>query len=402
MTVAQRRGLFWGLLLAALVAALAFAFRPQPVLVDLAEIKRGRLAVTVDEEGETRVRDVFVLGAPVAGRARRIEAEAGDLVKEGLTVLAQIEPIDPAFLDVRSQAQAEAAVKAAEAALALAKAELEKTQAEFKFTVTEIERARTLITKETISEAYLDKVEMAYATGKAAVETAKASLQMRSFELDRARAQLVSPVDTQALHGTCECVPITAPVSGRVLRVLHESAGVVAAGEPLVEIGDPADLEIVADLLSADAVTVEPGQSVVIEEWGGPEPLNGRVRRVEPYGFTKVSALGIEEQRVNVMIDLTDPPASWSRLGHGYRVEVRILLWEGEDVLKLPTSALFNAGDSWAVFADVDGRARQRRVEVGRQNGLEAEVIDGLAAGERVVLHPSDRVFDGVRVQARH
>ena len=402
MTVAQRRGLFWGLLLAALVAALAFAFRPQPVLVDLAEIKRGRLAVTVDEEGETRVRDVFVLGAPVAGRARRIEAEAGDLVKEGLTVLAQIEPIDPAFLDVRSQAQAEAAVKAAEAALALAKAELEKTQAEFKFTVTEIERARTLITKETISEAYLDKVEMAYATGKAAVETAKASLQMRSFELDRARAQLVSPIDTQAQHGMCECVPITAPVSGQVLRVLHESAGVVAAGEPLLEIGDPADLEIVADLLSADAVTVEPGQSVVIEEWGGPEPLNGRVRRVEPYGFTKVSALGIEEQRVNVMIDLTDPPARWARLGHGYRVEVRILLWEGEDVLKLPTSALFRVGDSWAVFAEVDGRARQRRVEVGRQNGLEAEVIDGLAAGEGVVLHPSDRVFDGVRIKARN
>ncbi len=402
MTVGQRRGLFWGLLLAALLAALAFAFWPQPVLVDLAEIGRGRLAVTVDEEGETRVRDVFVLGAPVAGRARRIEAEAGDLVKAGLTVLAQIEPIDPAFLDVRSQAEAEAAVKAAEAALALAKAELEKAQAEYEFTLTEIERARTLITKQTISEAYLDKVEMAYATGRATVETAKATLQMRSFELDQARAQLVSPVETQALHGTCECVPITAPVSGQVLRVLHESAGVVAAGEPLVEIGDPGDLEIVSDLLSADAVTVEPGQSVVIEEWGGPEPLNGRVRRVEPYGFTKVSALGIEEQRVNVIIDLTDPPARWSRLGHGYRVEVRILLWEGEDVLKLPTSALFRVGDRWAVFADVDGRARQRLVEVGRQNGLEAEIIDGLAAGERVVLQPSDRVFEGVRIQARH
>ena len=402
MTVGQRRGLFWGLLLAALLAALAFAFWPQPVLVDLAEIGRGRLAVTVDEVGETRVRDVFVLGAPVAGRARRIEAEAGDLVKAGLTVLAQIEPIDPAFLDVRSQAEAEAAVKAAEAALALAKAELEKAQAEYEFTLTEIERARTLITKQTISEAYLDKVEMAYATGRATVETAKATLQMRSFELDQARAQLVSPVETQALHGTCECVPITAPVSGQVLRVLHESAGVVAAGEPLVEIGDPGDLEIVSDLLSADAVTVEPGQSVVIEEWGGPEPLNGRVRRVEPYGFTKVSALGIEEQRVNVIIDLTDPPARWSRLGHGYRVEVRILLWEGEDVLKLPTSALFRVGDRWAVFADVDGRARQRLVEVGRQNGLEAEIIDGLAAGERVVLQPSDRVFEGVRIQARH
>jgi len=199
----------------------------------------------------------------------------------------------------------------------------------------------------------------------------------------------------------CDCVSVYAPITGTVLRVLQKSEGVVTASTPLVEVGDPRELEIVVDLLSADAVRVQAGQRVYIEGWGEPEPLNGVVQRVEPFGFTKISALGIEEQRVNVIIDFTDPPEKWQRLGHGYRVEPRIVLWEADDVLKIPLPALFRDGDGWAVFAEQRGRAVLRRVEIGRDNGLEAEVVKGLEPGEHVVLHPSDRVSEGVRLEAR-
>jgi HlyD family secretion protein len=211
----------------------------------------------------------------------------------------------------------------------------------------------------------------------------------------------VSPLVAEDPHGHCECIPIRAPVSGRLLRLVRESEGVVQAGEPLAEIGDPTDLEIVVDVLSADAVKIEPGQSVVIEEWGGAAPLAGRVRRVEPFGFTKVSALGIEEQRVNVVIDLTSPPETWRRLGHGYRVEARILLWEADAVLALPQSSLFRNGDGWGVFVIENGEARTRPVELGHRTGLRAEITSGLEPGETVVRFPNDRVADGVRVAAR-
>ena len=396
-----RRLLLWGVLSLMLLAGLAYAFWPQAVPVDFATVARGQLIVTVDEEGETRVKDVFVLSAPVGGRARRIEAEVGDPVAAGETVIAEIEPIDPEFLDVRTEAQAEAAVKGAEAALALAQADLESDQAELRFAETELERARRLIEKGNVSERALDQAERTYRTSVAAVDTAKAALQMRTFELAHARARLVSPIETLATRGSCDCVPITAPVSGRVLRVLHESEGVVEPGEPLVEIGDPSDLEIVVDLLSSDAVKVRADQVVIIEQWGGDDALSGRVRRVEPYGFTKVSALGIEEQRVNVIIDLTDPPAQWQSLGHGYRVEARIVLWDGSDVLKVPFSALFRNGTDWAVFVDDAARAKRRAVEIGRRTDLEVEILSGLETGERVILHPSTRITDGVRIDER-
>jgi HlyD family secretion protein len=252
-----------------------------------------------------------------------------------------------------------------------------------------------------VSARALDSAQREFRTRRAALDTARAALQERNFDLDRARARLVSPLDARDPHGHCECIPIRSPVSGRVLRVVRESEGVVSAGEPLVEIGDPGDLEIVVDLLSADAVKVEEGQHVVIEEWGGDAPLAGRVRRVEPFGFTKVSALGIEEQRVNVVIDLVGEPERWRRLGHGYRVEARIVLWEGDDVLTVPRSALFRQGEEWAVFVVEKGVARVRKVRRGRGTGLAAEIVSGLAAGETVVLYPNDRVGDGVRVTAR-
>ncbi len=401
MTVAQRRTVLWGVLLLLLAAGLVYAFRPQPVPVDFARVERGPLVVTVDEEGETRVRDVFVLSAPIAGRARRIESEVGDAVVAGETVVVEIEPIDPAFLDVRSKAQAQAAVRTAEAAGVLASAELERAQAELAFADAELKRARRLIPQGTISQRRLDEDERTFKTAKANLATAQAALDMRNAELERARAELLSPLETRGQATGCPCVSVTAPVSGRILRVHHKSAGVVAPGEPLIEIGDPGDLEIVADLLSSDAVKVEAGQRVMIEDWGG-EVLNGRVERVEPYGFTKVSALGIEEQRVNVVIDFADPPERWQRLGHGYRVEARIVLWEGEDVLKVPLNALFRDGDAWAVFVETEGRAEKRQVEPGRQNGLASEIRAGLEAGQRIVLHPSDRVVEGVRLTARN
>jgi HlyD family secretion protein len=397
---------FWGGIAALLAAGLTWAFRPQPVPVDLAEVKRGPLAVTVDEEGETRVRDVFVLSAPVAGRARRIEVHPGDEVVAGETAVAEIEPVDPDLLDVRSESEARATVRAANAARQLATAEFERAQAELDYARSELARQNQLGERGVASERDLDQAEKSFRTALAALETARAGVQERSFEYDRARARL-TPARQRAADGTCACIKVHAPVSGVVLRVLRESEGVVPAGTPLLEIGDPKDLEIVVDLLSADAVRVDPGDEVLIEQWGGGELLHGRVRRVEPYGFTKVSALGIEEQRVNAVVDLTDPPEQWKRLGHGYRVEARIVLWRGEDVVKLPLPALFRsrapagADSEWAVFVEERGRARLRPVSRGQHNGLEVEIAAGLEPGQRVVLHPSDRVVDGARITAR-
>lgn len=401
MTIKWRRIATWGLLAGLLLAGVGYAFWPRPVPVDLAVLKRGPMTVTLDEEGRTRVRDVFVVSSPVAGRVRRIESNVGDAVVAGKTVVAYIEPTDPAFLDVRTEAEAKAAVQTAIAAKALAEAKLEQAQAELDFASAEVDRARRLISGKIISQRAFDEAERSFRTRVAAVATVRAELKMRESEVAQARARLVSPIQTQKLHGACACVPIPAPVSGRILRIIRESEGVVQSGETLMEIGNPRDLEVVVDFLSTDAVKVAPGQRVIIDEWGGEEPLTGTVRRVEPYGFTKVSALGIEEQRVNVIVDFTDPSARWERLGHGYRVEVRVVLWQTDDVLPLPLTALFRAGERWAVFVEKDGRARRRHVSIGRRNGMEAEIVSGLTAGDRVVLHPSDRTVDGVRIAPR-
>jgi HlyD family secretion protein len=401
MRASGKRLLIWALLALVVGIALMVAFAPRPVMVDLITVERGPMVVTVDEEGETRVHDVFTLSAPVAGRVRRIESRVGDPVVAHETVLAEIEPGDPTFLDSRSEAQARAAIQAARAARALAAAEVDQAAAEFEFAQLEIARAHQLIAGGSISGRQVDEAERARKTSGAALATARAALQMRKFELEQAQAQLVSPTQTRARNRERECVPITAPVSGRVLRITDPSERVVGAGESLMQIGNPADLEIIVDFLSADAVKIEPRQRVIIDDWGGEEPLAGRVRRVEPFGFTKVSALGIEEQRVNVVIDFTSTPEQRQPLGHGYQVEARIVLWEGEDTLSVPLTALFRQGDEWAVFVEQDGHAILRRVEVDHRNGLAAEITSGLEAGERVVVHPSDRVIDGARIAGR-
>ncbi|MFW2405527.1 MAG: efflux RND transporter periplasmic adaptor subunit [Gammaproteobacteria bacterium] len=397
-----RRLLFWLPALVGGAIVLALLFRPVPVPVDFTQVQRGSIEVSVSDEGKTRVKDVFVVSAPVPGLMRRIELEAGDPVTAGETVVAQIEPSDPSFLDVRTQAEARAAIRAAEAAQSLQAASVRRTEAELDFAEAEYRRFQGLAERDTVSENDLDSARRRARTAAATLDEARASLNARTAELEQARARMMNPNSTRAARGeTCECVNAYSPVSGAVLQVLKESEGVVASGTPLVEVGDPRRLEIVVDLLSTDAVRVEAGQRALIEAWGGEVPLEGVVTRVEPFGFTKISALGIEEQRVNVRIDLAGPPAEWQRLGHGYRVEPRIILAESSDVLKVPRSALFRDGERWAVFVDAGGAAKIEHVELGLENDLEAEVVAGLESGERVVVQPSDRVTEGARLEDR-
>jgi len=397
-----RRLLFWAPAVLGGAAIVALMFRPVAVPVDFVEVTRGAIQLSVSDEGKTRVKDVFVVSAPVPGLMRRIELEAGDPVTAGETVVAQIEPSDPSFLDVRTQAEGQAAVRAAEAATSLQAATVRRTEAELEFAEAEYRRFQGLADSDTISENDLDSARRRAKTAAASLDESRASLKAREAELEQARARLMNPNSNRQARGEeCDCVNAYSPVSGAVLQVLKESEGVVASGTPLVEVGDPRRLEIVVDLLSTDAVRVEAGQRALIEAWGGDAPLEGVVARVEPFGYTKISALGIEEQRVNVRINLTAAPEVWKRLGHGYRVEPRIVLAETADVIKVPRSALFRDGANWAVFAEQDGIAVMKRLELGLQNDLEAEVTSGLTVGERVVVQPGDRVIDGARLQDR-
>ena len=383
-----------------LAAGLVYAFWPRPIPVSIAQAERGPLMVTVDEEGQTRVKDVYTISAPIPGRVARFEGDVGDTVIAGKTVVAAIRPSEPAFHDVRTHTELEAAVKAAEAARDLAKAEVAQAEATRDFAEAEYKRVQPLAERGTYSKSAFDKAHMEAQTAAAALDTAKASLRVREFELQTARAALLDPGSQRSTEDEHCCFTVYAPVSGTILRVFQESEAVVTAGAPLVEIGNPADLEIVVDFLSTDAVKVSPGDEVLIEGWGG-EKLHGRVRRIEPFAFTKVSALGIEEQRVNVIVDFTDPPEAWKRLGHGYRIIARIVLWRSADVLQVPLSALFRENGEWALFKVVDGRARQTPVSVGHMNNFSAEILSGIEPGDEIILHPSDRVRDGTRVVKR-
>ncbi len=398
----QRRLLLWLPIAAVTALGILWLSWPRAVAVDFARVTLGPIEETVSDEGETRVKEAYVVSAPLPGLMQRIALKAGDAVLARQTVMARIEPGDPAFLDRRSEAEARAGVQAAQAAQKQAVATVARTLADLDFANAELQRYRGLAASHSISANDLDAAERRARSAAAAVEEARAGQRTRESELAQAQARLLAPGLVRRRRGAdCDCVDVFSPVSGSVLRVLKESEGVVTSGAPLLEVGDTSDLEIVTDLLSTEAVKVRPGQVVRIEAWGGDGALAGKVRRVEPYGFTKVSALGIEEQRVNVIIDFTDPPERWRRLGHGYRVEPRIVLAAAAQAMKLPQAALFRDGDSWAVFINDDGRARLRHVAIGLANGLEAEVTRGLAAGDEVILQPGERVADGTRVKAR-
>ncbi len=401
-TATQRRLALWLPIAAVTAVVILWLAWPRAVAVDFARVVTGPIEVSVSDEGETRLKDVYQVSAPVPGFMRRIALKAGDAVIAGQTVIARIEPSDPAFLDQRSATEARASVRAAEAAQAIAAATVERAAAELDFAAAELRRYQALAAAHTVSASDLDAAARRARTAGAALDEARAGLRVRDAEFAQARARLLAPDLAQRRRDAdCDCVNVFSPVSGSVLRVLQESEGVIGAGRMLLELGDPVNLEIVTDLLSTEAVKVRPGQAVKIEAWGGTGTLAGRVRRVEPFGFTKVSALGIEEQRVNVIIDFTDPPARWQQLGHGYRVEPRIILAAAEKVLKLPRAALFRDGDNWAVFINDHGRARLRVVQLGLETGLEAEVSGGLSAGDEVVLQPGERVAPGTRVKAR-
>jgi HlyD family secretion protein len=358
----------------------------------------------VDEEGETRVRDRFVVSAPVAGRVLRIELEPGDPVAADQTVLAVFQPQTPAPLDARSRAEAEAAARAAQASLERARADRNRAAAELDFARSEAERSRRLAADRIVSDEELETAELKARSKAEALESAEFAAQTARYQLEVARARLLessSPAGNPGEDKATSPIALRSPVDGVVLRRLRESEAVVPAGEPLLEVGAPEDLEIVSDFLSADAVKIRPGDRVLIEEWGGEKALEGRVRRVEPSGFMKISALGVEEQRVNVVVDFVDPPQARPGLADGFRVELRVVLWEGEDVLQVPTGSLFRDGEDWAVFAVEEGKARLRRVEIGRQGGLIAQVVGGLDEGDWVILHPGDSIVDGLRVTAR-
>jgi HlyD family secretion protein len=416
--------LFVMLLLAAIVAGFGYAFLPQPVDVDLATVERGNVQVTVDEDGKTRIREKYVVSAPLNGRILRISMDPGDEVTAGKTLLTMIEPRDPELLDARSVAQAEARVKAAEASLRQVAPKLEEVRAAQAYAEAELTRARVAARGNAVSRSELENLEMLYRQRSEELRSTRIAEEIARFELQQAQAALIrsrpredesrnadapgddSPVSSgsavEPAHGVNGWnFPIYAPISGRVLRVFQESAAVVTPGTPLVELGDPGDLEVEVDVLSRDAVQIHPDDLVLLEHWGGDRPLEGRVRIVEPSGFTKISTLGVEEQRVNVIVDLVEPLENRRTLGDGFRVEARIVVDEARDVLRVPTSALFRVGKKWAIFKVVDHVAHQQIVKVGRQNGLEAEILDGLEAGDRVVLHPSDRVEESVRVRQR-
>lgn len=382
------------------VGALAFAFSPRPVAVEVARAVRGPLRVTVDEDGRTRIKERYVVSAPLGGQLRRIELRAGDGVVAGETLVAILEPVAPELIDVRAREQLEARVRAAEIQVQSAGARLERVRAAHELAQVELARATVLTGQGAMARQEFDRTRETARVVTEDLKSADYARQIAGFELEQARAA-VSRTSTNPRAADPWDWRILSPISGRVLRVFHEDAAVVPATTRLVELGDPADLEVEVDVLSSDAVQVRVGARAFFEHWGGDVPLEGRVRVVEPAGFLKISALGVEEQRVNVIIDFVTPAERRRALGDAYRVEARIVVWEADEVLKVPVGALFRSGGEWAVFAVVGGRARLTRVKVGHGNGRETEIVSGLAAGDAVVIHASDKVADGVRIKRR-
>ena len=380
------------LLAGAVIALLTIWLRPTPTRVDSARASRGPMQVTVDGEGKTRVRDRYVVATPVAGQLRRITLRRGDLVARG-QVIVQIDPLPLAPLDPRQRAEAIARVSAAEDAKREVDRLIERSKAIYDQARRDCERCELLVRSGDVPRQELERAQTAVTTSFRDYEAALSKAESAAHEVEAAAAALLAAKESQ--RPAVPAVKVQSPVNGKVLRVLEESERVVVAGAPLLELSSPAKLEVVIELLSTDAVKISPGALLLIEGWGGPEVLEARVRLIEPSAFTKVSALGIEEQRVNVVADLTTPSTA---LGDGYRVEGRIVVWQADDVLKVPVSSLFRRGESWSLFVVENGEARLRDVEVGQRTSFEAEIKAGLEAGAEVIVHPSNRITDGTRV----
>ncbi len=384
--------IFVALLLIAVAVLIAVAFRPKPVEVDAAQVTRGPLQVTVEEDAETRAHDRFTLAAPIAGRLSRIQLREGDEV----TPRTPVATISPLPLDVRELAEIRARVASAEARQREAAEQLARWESDHAQAVRDLNRARRLAADGIVAQQEFEQAQTKEAAAAKEVEAAKFRLSSAAADVERERAGLVS-VEAQQKQGG-RVVTLYPPTRCRILRIFEKSERVIPYGTPIAVLSDPNKIEIVADLLSTDAVKVRPGAPVIVENWGGPAPLRAKVRLVEPYGFTKVSALGIEEQRTNVIADFIDPP---NGLGDGYRVDVRVVLWESADVLKAPASALFRVGGQWSVFTVDEGRTRLRPVEVGHRNAAEAEILSGVAHGAVVVVHPPNDLKEDTRVTVR-
>lgn len=382
---------------AAAVALLVWALLPSPIRVESAAVVRGTFVATVDEDGKTRIRDRYVVAAPLAGRLTRVSLKAGDEVGTGGTV-AIILPTPSPFLDQRSREQAEERLGAAEAARDRSKAVVDRAQAQTSQATTDLDRIRTLRERGVSTAQALEHAELALRLAERDLRAAEFQDDAAMHEIEQAKAVLAQYHDGNAAAPP-ERWTVKAPVTGVVLKVDQESETVVQPGAPLVEIGDPRDIEVVVDVLSTDAVEIKPGAQVEIQNWGGAGSLQGLVRRVEPSAFTKVSTLGVEEQRVNVLIDIVSPAAVWTGLGDGYQVDARIAVLRQDDATLVPSGALFRSGTDWMVYAIENGRAERRKVTLLRRSGGSAAVTAGLTPGDRVIVYPGDRIADGVRVQ---
>lgn len=392
--------------LALVGGGLAYAFWPRPALVDIGTVSRGAMMLTIDEEGRTRVKDAFVVSTPVDGRLMRVEVRPGDPVVARETVVARMRSANPAALDVRTREQAMAAVEAAEAAQRVAEANLGAAQADYDLAQVDLSRTERLAASGTVSAAALDRAQGAARAANARLETARAAIAQRKAELQAAQAQLMGFEDQGLLNALQKHlgdeIPIYSPADGVILRVIHEDETTLGAGSPILEVGDIGEnLEVVVDLISTDAVRVAVGDPVIIDNWGGDGALAGVVSRVEPYAQTKVSALGVEEQRVTVVVRISSPPEQRAGLGHGYGVDARIVVWQAEDALLVPSAALFREDAAWAVFVLDDGHVNAVPVTIGRDNGSFADVSDGLSEGDRVVLYPTPDMVSGDAVAQR-
>lgn len=384
-----------------LIGLLGFAFIPEAEKVDVDRVKRGDVLLTLEGEGKTRIHDIYVVSAPIEGRVMRIESEPGDMVIAGKSVIVNMTPADPRFLDKRSETQARADVQGAIAAKGLAASKVDRAQAELDFALAEYRRSEELFKNGNVSISRLEQAELQVKMRKAELETTRADLKVMDSRLVAAKAQLVQPGqgDTED-NSRCQ-VCVHAPVDGKVLRILHESEGVIPMGTALVEIGNPEDMEIVIEMLSKDAVKVQAGDMALIKRWGGDRDIKAQVRIVEPSGYTKISALGVEEQRVNVILDFVDDINLWRSLGDAFRVEASIIIDKAENVLYVPVSSLFRHNEQWSVFRIEDGRAVITAVTVGRKNEWEAEILDGLNENDQVIIHPGNNVTDDTRVVER-
>ena len=396
------RKLFILLLMAAVVVLVILGLRPSPLLVDSEAVSRGPLSGTLEEEGRTRIRDSYVISAPLAGHAGRITLDVGDEVAPG-DVVAVLEALVAPALDVRDVARSRALVAAAQSAVSQAREEALAAEAAARFAREEFNRLEPLGVQGLVAE---NVVDAARAESDAATARHRSALfRVRTAEHDLAAARTALSFAGGQDPAESGRILLRSPVSGQVLARFFQSSRVVQPGEAILEIGDPGSLEVEVDVLSADAVRLEPGMRVLLERWGRPEPLEAVVRRIEPVGFTKISALGVEEQRVLVMADLASPRGEWDRLGHGYRVNARFILWEEREVLRVPASALFRhesgRGGEWAVFLVQEGRAELRPVEIGRRGGIAAEVLSGLQEGDVVIVHPDRKLEHGMRATLR-